>query len=210
MLLRRQALRRGPGTNHAVVDMADREMEFLVLGKSLNGDWWQVSYEGRPVWISALYADDFNTENIRIAATPTPLPSPTVVDTATPVPTPTMERLSDELWDILKEVVESDIVDMGREPDEYTEMKMGEWAGELYTVLKQASEKCEMPIVEILDYVEQQAQRVAESGKPEKYKFWTRYAMIGRMVEESKGNATECKAYLVGWSTWVINDYEGE
>ncbi len=211
VLIRRQALRRGPGANHAVVDMADREMEFLVLGKSLNGDWWQVSYEGRPVWISALYADDFNTENIRIAATPTPLPSPTVVDTATPVPTPTIESFAEEEWELIKTMVEKDIVGIGYHPDDYAPEQLDTWMTNFAIKMRDAVEKCNLPFIELAAIIEENGQLIDETGISEREESGARWDLALTLADHRpEDDHRSCEEYAIGRRRWIIIHYGEE
>ena len=73
---RRATIRRGPGNSHAVIAMANADDEFSVLGKNLNRTWWQIEFEGSPAWISNSYVDTYGIEDVQVAFTPTPLPSP--------------------------------------------------------------------------------------------------------------------------------------
>ncbi len=70
-------VRRGPGTHHAIIDVADIGEEFPITGKNKTGDWWQIDYRGEKAWIYAPYVKATNAGNVRIAPSPTPLPAPT-------------------------------------------------------------------------------------------------------------------------------------
>lgn len=206
---RRLSLRRGPGNNHSFLAYVPLNNRFEVIGKNLDGSWAQVDYNGKIGWLPARYVEGL--ENVPIVATPTPLPKPTVTDTPTPVPTPTMEKLSDELWDRLKKAVEDDITDMGRNPEGFTEITKGNYTSGLYALLKQASRQCEMSNTEILDYVDGQVERIVASGKPEKYGFSPRYAMLLDLTESLKvSESTNCKALMLRFTSWVVHDYEPE
>ncbi len=44
---RRMNVRRGPGTHHDIISVAEAGTEFNITGRNLNGDWWQIDYEGQ-------------------------------------------------------------------------------------------------------------------------------------------------------------------
>ena len=102
-------VRRGPGTHHAIIDVADIGEEFPIIGKNVPGDWWQIDYRGEKAWVYATYVAAPNTENVKIAPTPTPLLSPT--------PTPTPTRRGDNPGGrgqraVIVHVVDGDTVDV--------------------------------------------------------------------------------------------------
>ena len=78
-------VRRGPGTHHAIIDVADIGEKFPIIGKNAPGDWWQIDYRGEKAWVYAPYVTATNAVNVKIAPTPTPSPPPV---TATPTPSP--------------------------------------------------------------------------------------------------------------------------
>ncbi len=82
-------VRRGPGTHHAIIDVANIGEEFPIIGKNVPGDWWQIDYRGEKAWVYAPYVTATYAENVTIAPTATPLLSPTPTPTSTPTPTPT-------------------------------------------------------------------------------------------------------------------------
>ena len=88
---RRMNVRRGPGTHHEILGTADAGAEFDITGKNIDEDWWQIDYEGDPAWVYAPYVTANHVDDIQVASTPTPIPSPTLrpTNTPTPVPSPT-------------------------------------------------------------------------------------------------------------------------
>ena len=54
-------VRGGPGTYYPIVDSAWPGEEFLILAKNSAGDWWQINYEGSPVWIYAPLVEAIGT-----------------------------------------------------------------------------------------------------------------------------------------------------
>lgn len=90
---RRMNVRRGPGTHHDIIGAAEQGKEFAITGRNLNGDWWQIAYEGRAGWVYAPYTTASDPDGVQVVATPTPLPTatprPTPFPTATPRPTST-------------------------------------------------------------------------------------------------------------------------
>ena len=82
-------VRRGPGTRHVVLGTAEAGDEFRITGKNLAGDWWQIDYDGQPAWVHAPYVTASHADDVKIVATPTPIPTATPMPTDTPAPTAT-------------------------------------------------------------------------------------------------------------------------
>ena len=74
----RMNVRRGPGTHHDIIGTAEPGTEFAITGKNLNGDWWQIDYEGQAGWVYAPYVTASDVDGVQVVATPLP--------TSTPVP----------------------------------------------------------------------------------------------------------------------------
>jgi hypothetical protein len=96
-------LRSGPGTNYAKVGQAKKGQTFDILGKNSNGSWYQISANGKTVWVindpkfTATVGDAGAVkvaENIP-APPPTPKPHPTKppAPTATPAPVYLFEQI---------------------------------------------------------------------------------------------------------------------
>ncbi|MXX26557.1 MAG: SH3 domain-containing protein [Caldilineaceae bacterium SB0668_bin_21] len=86
---RRMNIRRGPGTEHDVLGVAEAGTEFGITGKNLNGDWWQIDYQGESAWVYASYVTASHAEEVRVASTPTRIPEPTFTPSPTNSPTST-------------------------------------------------------------------------------------------------------------------------
>lgn len=211
VVIRRQMLRRGPGTNHAVIDTVSAGDEFDILGKNMNGTWWQVEYEGQPAWISASHVDAFNTDRIAIVSTPTPLPSPTVADTATPVPTATTEVLSQDEWELMMELAEKDIEGMGRDPDIYTTAQMRSMASNLTTELRKAAENCGMDLMELARIIDSEALLLEETGIPKRLDAAARWDFIRTLTEYwDESVKSSCERKIVGRRLWIVANYGEE
>lgn len=98
---RRMNVRRGPGTHHDILDTAESGTEFNITGKNLNGDWWQIDYEGRSGWVYAPYVTASYADDVQVVPTPTPIPTATF--TPTPIPTATPRPTSTPTPDVRKE-----------------------------------------------------------------------------------------------------------
>ncbi|MXY96037.1 MAG: SH3 domain-containing protein [Caldilineaceae bacterium SB0664_bin_27] len=83
---RRMNIRRGPGTQHGVLGTAEAGTEFNITGKNLNGDWWQIDYEGQAAWVYASYVTASYADDVQVVPTPTPIPTATSKPTSTPTP----------------------------------------------------------------------------------------------------------------------------
>lgn len=86
-------LRAGPGTNYPRVGQARQGQVFDILGKNPKGSWFQISVNGKTVWIinDARWTKPQGDMNAVTVAEniPTPPPTPKPRPTATPRPTPT-------------------------------------------------------------------------------------------------------------------------
>lgn len=78
-------VRGGPGTNYNIVGAANQGQRFPVIGKSPDGAWWQINYNGQPGWVFGELVTAQNTQAVAVAAN-IPQPPP---PTATPIPQPT-------------------------------------------------------------------------------------------------------------------------
>lgn len=81
-------VRGGPGTNYNIVGGANQGERFPVTGKSNDGTWWQIDYNGQVGWVFGELVSAQNVESIEVAQNipappPTPVPPP-----PTPVPPP--------------------------------------------------------------------------------------------------------------------------
>ncbi|MBW7882471.1 MAG: SH3 domain-containing protein [Caldilineaceae bacterium] len=81
-------IRTGPGTAYNLLGTEQSGSTFRVIGKSPDGTWWQIDYEGKTGWVFGQLVTATNTEAVAVAQNipPTPVPPP---PTNTPVPQPT-------------------------------------------------------------------------------------------------------------------------
>ena len=77
-------VRRGPGTHHAIIDVAGIGEEFPITGKNKTGDWWQIDYRGEKAWVYAPLVAASGIVDVQIVPTPTVLSSPTPPPSPTP------------------------------------------------------------------------------------------------------------------------------
>lgn len=81
-------IRGGPGVNYGVVGGAQTGDEFIVMGKSPAGDWWQILLgTGQPGWVFGQLVEALNVETVSIAQN-IPEPPPTAVPVPTSPPAP--------------------------------------------------------------------------------------------------------------------------
>lgn len=59
-------VREGPGTDYARIGGAHEGEEFAITGKSADGEWWQIDFEGQPGWIFAQYVTATDAENVPV------------------------------------------------------------------------------------------------------------------------------------------------
>ncbi len=64
-------VRDGPGTDAERIGGATAGEEFVITGRSEDGEWWQVDYNGEPGWIYAPFVLAANAENVPIAGSST-------------------------------------------------------------------------------------------------------------------------------------------
>ncbi|GIV85574.1 MAG: hypothetical protein KatS3mg052_2581 [Candidatus Roseilinea sp.] len=89
-------LRAGPGTSYDWVGRLSRGQTAHVTGKSSDGQWWQISVEGRTVWVSGQYVQaNEAARDVRVAqAPPAPTlapPTPALLPIAAVAPTAPVE-----------------------------------------------------------------------------------------------------------------------
>lgn len=98
-------VRGGPGTNYNIVGAANQGQRYPVIGKSPDGTWWQINYNGQPGWVFGELVTAQNTQAVAVASnipqppppTPTPIPQPTPVPQPQPEqPTPAPEQPAPE------------------------------------------------------------------------------------------------------------------
>lgn len=92
-------VRAGPGTNYNVIGLLPVGAPADVVGRSEDGQWWQIRFdlaENGLGWVSAdpAFATTANVDNVQVApapptATPTPTNTPAPTDTPVPTDTPT-------------------------------------------------------------------------------------------------------------------------
>ena len=87
---RKMNVRSGPGTQHEISGTAEAGAEYAIRGRNLEGDWWQIDYEGVAGWVYAPYVTAVDAEEAAIVATPTREPTATPRPTSAPVPTATV------------------------------------------------------------------------------------------------------------------------
>lgn len=76
----------GPGTTYPPVGNIANGTEVQVVGRNLNGDWWQIEWPGGSGWVDANFVE---VEGQAIAVLPPVTPSPPPLFTPTPTNTPT-------------------------------------------------------------------------------------------------------------------------
>ncbi len=80
-------VRRGSGTNYAVIGVMLLGQQAEIIGRNADGTWWQIKFPGAKAgvgWVSAAYVTAENIGNIPIVNPPPPPPPPP--PTPTPVP----------------------------------------------------------------------------------------------------------------------------
>ena len=81
-------IRTGPDTEYPIARVSARGTRLEVVGRSLDGEWWQVrvpDIAGGTGWVSTIYLETQNTANVPV------VPAPPLPPTITPSPTPTRQ-----------------------------------------------------------------------------------------------------------------------
>lgn len=88
-------VRSGPDTEYPIARVSARGTRLEVVGRSLDGEWWQVrvpDIAGGVGWVSTIYLETQNTANVPVAPAPplppTITPSPTATRPPAPPPNP--------------------------------------------------------------------------------------------------------------------------
>ena len=203
---RRAMIRRGPGNNHAVVATANVGDEFMVSGKNLNRTWWQIEHEGSSAWISDSYVDTYGIENVQIAFTPTPLPSPTVEETSTPVPTATPETIPSAIWDLLEGIAFEDIENATGEV--FNEERMNSIVTQYFTLLGELGELCNMTRIDLASLINPYGARIDKAGISERTGYYARYSLIIGMKDHlTENRETNCTEYISDYTDWILWNY---
>ena len=88
----RMNIRRGPGTNYAIVATAAAGEQFDITGKNPASDWWRIDYQGQNAWIYAPFVTATNAAQIPVVPTPAPPPTPIPQPTPTQIPARNIEN----------------------------------------------------------------------------------------------------------------------
>lgn len=83
-------VRSGPDTAYPTIRVSARGSRLEVIGRSVDGQWWQVrvpDVNGGVGWISTIYLETQNTANVPVVSAPPP-PPPTATNTPPPTSTP--------------------------------------------------------------------------------------------------------------------------
>jgi len=81
-------IRSGPSTLHVVLGSADSGQSYPILGKSSDGTWWQIDYNGQSGWVFAEIVEEKAATDIPVAVNIPTLPPPPPTNTPTITPTP--------------------------------------------------------------------------------------------------------------------------
>lgn len=79
-------VRGGPGTNYNIVGGANQGERYAVTGKSNDGTWWQIDYNGQSGWVFGELVTTTGVASVQVAQN-IPAPPPTAVP-APPTPVP--------------------------------------------------------------------------------------------------------------------------
>ena len=83
-------IRRGPANIYAVMGTAEAGQQLPISGRSFDGNWWQIEYQGQTGWVSGQDLAISDAESVTVTAgVPTPTPTPTAA------PAPALTRLVD-------------------------------------------------------------------------------------------------------------------
>ena len=204
----RVQLRRGPGTNHAVVGTVEAGSVFTITGRNLNRNWWQVDHEGTLAWVQNQYVTTAYSHLAKVVATPTALPSPSPKPTNTPVPTATTEVLSQDEWEYMMEFTKRDTIGMGRNPDNYTDEQYDNWTSTLITTIKEAAKNCGMDFIELAKIIDEEALLLEETGIPKKLDAAARWDFARTLTEFwDETVESSCKRKVVGRRLWIVANY---
>jgi len=85
-------IRSGPGTNYGLLGSGQQGTMFRITGKSPDGAWWEIDYNGRAGWVFGQLVAVTGGEGVAVAqnipAAPTAAPPPPPTNTPVPAPQP--------------------------------------------------------------------------------------------------------------------------
>lgn len=87
-------VRGGPGTNYARVGSLNAGQEADIIGRSAEGDWWNIAWNGQTGWVAASFVDAAMAPNAAIPVVAAP-PTPTAPPNCSLQPGPSFARF----WD---------------------------------------------------------------------------------------------------------------
>lgn len=116
-------IRQGPGTGYARIGGAFEGEEFGITGKSADGEWWQIDFDGEEGWVYASFVIATNAENVPIVAAPS---------VQTPVAAPGSSEAGQASGDAVATVGED--VNVRNGPGTEYDRIGGATAGEVYTI----------------------------------------------------------------------------
>lgn len=87
-------VRSGPGTNYGLLGSGQQGATFRITGKSPDGTWWEIDYNGRAGWVFGQLVAVTGGEGVAVAQNipPAPVAPPPAPPTNTPVPAPPQEQ----------------------------------------------------------------------------------------------------------------------
>ena len=69
-------VRAGPGTEYDRIGGANEGEEFAITGRSSDGEWWRIDFEGRSGWLYAPFVLAANAENVPVVTPEAQVPAP--------------------------------------------------------------------------------------------------------------------------------------
>ena len=74
MIDRRVNVRSGPGTGNRVIGVAVPGQQFLITGRNVEGDWWQIDDNGQPGWVFGELVTPVDVGGVHVAVVKFPIP----------------------------------------------------------------------------------------------------------------------------------------
>ena len=74
MIDRRVNVRSGPGTGNRVIGVAVPGQQFLITGRNMEGDWWQIDDNGQPGWVFGELVTPVDVGGVHVAVVKFPIP----------------------------------------------------------------------------------------------------------------------------------------
>ena len=199
-------IRRGPGTEYAIIGTAKKGDVFILIDSDAEINWWEVGFQEESGWIHAYYVDLVDFENASGLDTPNPSYSTAAGPTITPTPTDIPHGATHKEWAQMANLVAEDIKARGIEKNYLTPEALRDVINTYLQTAIEAAEDCEFTTTELMRVVDDYAEEVDEAGVSERLGISSRWDLLNSLVE-FRIPAFTCEENIQLRVEWIIEEY---